>query len=233
MAAVKDSQVAGWDDAGDLSMLTPGGNSEVISDVASALRVPVSQLLSACASGASLEWEADAARTIVVQGKMQKAGKAVEYFPGNLQAVPESFGEPAAAGRGAAAAGALRSNEAIPVAIQGSKHSQAAAGRGEGFSGPPSELQLNFFAKLSDGEAVLPPTPLGSRPVTAPHPPTTQPPQRKRSSFKPTPEEEASAVSRYVGRLLLRGSNKLRKRAEGLRSARPAPVVKGGLVRGL
>jgi len=233
MAVVKEFQTAGWDQTGDLSMLSPGGNIEGTnnSDVSSALRVPVSQLLSACSSGASLEWEADAARTIVVQGKMMRAGMALEYFPGNLQAVPESHHE-IVAGRGAAAAGALRSTEA-PVALQGSKHYQAAAGRGEGFSAPPSEMQLNFYAKLSDAEAVLPPSPLASRPVTAPHPPASQPPQRKpRPGYKPTPEEESSAVSRYVSRLLLRGSNTLRKKAESIRSnSRGMPARDGSLIR--
>eukprot|EP00434_Breviolum_minutum_P004372 symbB.v1.2.003851.t1/scaffold213.1/size264521/6 len=85
MALVKDTHDSdrprlGWDQSEDLSILSPDGQRS--SDVLSALRVPVSQLLAACAAGASLEWEADRVRCLVVRGSLLRAGKAVEYIPG-------------------------------------------------------------------------------------------------------------------------------------------------------
>lgn len=86
MALVKDTHESdrprlGWDESEDFSILSPDGRS---ADVASALRVPVSQFLAACAAGASLEWEADPTRCLVVRGSLLRAGKAVEYIPGQL-----------------------------------------------------------------------------------------------------------------------------------------------------
>lgn len=243
MALVKDSHhKPNWDESGELSMLSPGGNDEAAagrpnSDVSSALRVPVSQLLTACATGASLEWEADGARTIVVQGQMLKGGQAVEYFPGNLQAVPESAvpkppQQPltpasAAAGRGASAVEALRHQEVElePAASTGGGNAKAGMFpplRGPGQEGEElSELQMNVYAKLNQQSSASlgPEAEVGLvRPGSVPHPPAGPAPRKPRP--QPRPEDEAAAVSRYVGRLLWRISTQLVNEAGKLRHGR-------------
>ena len=158
MALVKDTHDSdrprlGWDQSEDLSILSPDGQRS--SDVLSALRVPVSQLLAACAAGASLEWEADRVRCLVVRGSLLRAGKAVEYIPGQ----PTVAKSPEPAGNGFQAAQNLRAGD-------------------------------------SKEQEVEPPTP--------------------------------AMVSRYVGRLLLRSSMKLRKRAEEKRSGSRTPTGRAG-----
>lgn len=150
MALVKtlsdsDRPRLGWDESQDFSVLNPDGRS---TDVLSALRVPVTQLLAACAAGASLEWEADRQRCLVVRGSLLRAGKAVEYIPGAKSGAKS----PEPAGNGFQAAQNLRAGE----------------------------------SKKEEEEV----------------------------------EPRAAMVSRYVGRVLLRSSMKLRKRAEALARGR-------------
>lgn len=145
MALVKtlsdgDRPRLGWDESQDFSVLNPDGRG---TDVLSALRVPVTQLLAACAAGASLEWEADHQRCLVVRGSLLRAGKAVEYIPGAKSGAKS----PEPAGNGFQAAQNLRAGES-----------------------------------------------------------------KKEEEVEPA----AVMVSRYVGRVLLRSSMKLRKRAEAL-----------------
>lgn len=242
MALVKDTHhKPNWDESGELSMLSPGGNDEAAAgranaDVSSALRVPVSQLLTACSTGASLEWEADGARTIVVQGKMLKGGQAVEYFPGNLQAVPESAAQKpptqpstpaaAAAGRGASAVETLRHQDVGHEPAVPSRGGNSELGPFPPLRGPNqeneelSDLQMSVYSKLSHPSSPS----LGAeaelglvRPGTAPHPPTGPAPRNPRPQPR---QEEASAVSRYVGRLLRRGSTQLVDRARKLQPGR-------------
>lgn len=149
MALVKETHDSdrprlGWDESQDFSVLNPDGRS---TDVLSALRVPVTQLLAACAAGASLEWEADRQRCLVVRGSLLRAGKAVEYIPG---------------------------------AKSGAKSPEPA---GNGFQAAQN---------LRGGES------------------------KKEEVERPN----AAMVSRYVGRVLLRSSMKLRKRAEALARGR-------------
>eukprot|EP00931_Biecheleriopsis_adriatica_P051857 TRINITY_DN3010_c0_g1_i1.p1 TRINITY_DN3010_c0_g1~~TRINITY_DN3010_c0_g1_i1.p1 ORF type:complete len:563 (-),score=115.91 TRINITY_DN3010_c0_g1_i1:263-1900(-) len=257
MALVKEftSSVPGLDENGELSMLSPGGNNDRgAEDVSSALRVPVSQLLSACANGASLEWEVDGTRTIVINGKMSKGGKAVEYFPSNLKMVPEtptsqqgqSSPRETPAGRGAAAVEALKkevkppqgggagynAEEHAPTTdvapapptntIPDSEQLQLDSGGtiigGRRKSGAALEVkkssyaaniysQLDLFVAEKKGEDAH----VASMP--APQPPAPQPPadppQRKprpapQPQQKQSKEDFAEAVSKYVGRLLMR-----------------------------
>ncbi|CAE7845104.1 unnamed protein product, partial [Symbiodinium sp. KB8] len=173
MALIKESgdeaaPKLSWDDSEEFSMLSPDSGSRSAS-VSSALRVPVSQLLSACAVGATLEWEADGARTIVVSGRLLRAGKAVEFVPGSLEAVPTP--------------GAARPPWQPKSSPAGSGATAASA--------------------LKDPDA----------------------------DAKESAEAEADLISRYVTRLLARGSNQQTKRSE--QRNRPMSPLGGGLVRGL
>jgi len=173
MALIKESgdeaaPKLSWDDSEEFSMLSPDGGSRSAS-VSSALRVPVSQLLSACAVGATLEWEADGARTIVVSGRLLRAGKAVEFVPGSLEAVPTP--------------GAARPPWQPKSSPAGSGATAASA--------------------LKDPDA----------------------------DAKESAEAEADLISRYVSRLLARGSNQQTQRSE--QRKRPMSPLGGGLVRGL
>lgn len=222
-------------------------------DVVSALRVPVSQLLSACRSGSCLEWEADGDRTIVVRGKLTKG--ASEFFPGDAPKLPST---PTAivAGRGAVAAEALKARSGTAgdgslssASIRGGSkitNSDLFASYLQEFSTVPQAAQslpsrateaesspvpaylCSMFARVS--KSLEPPMrhPCKSEAMSSSGPHQSAAQVRKPQQSSPvalTVEEEKSASAAYIRRLLLRIATSIKKRALQGRSSGSRPTT--------